>query len=81
MRVAYSKSAAKQLAKMDGADAARVSKAVEKLAQWPSVSNVKALKGEWSGHYRLRVADWRVIFQVKDAILIVKIAHRREVYD
>jgi len=47
-------------------------------------SNVKRLKGEWSGYLRYRVGDWRVIYRVEDAsnrVSVFVIAHRREVYD
>ncbi|MGH6969655.1 MAG: type II toxin-antitoxin system RelE family toxin [Stellaceae bacterium] len=42
--------------------------------------NVKALKG---GGYRLRVGDYRVLYELKNdilVILVVRIANRREVY-
>jgi mRNA interferase RelE/StbE len=45
-------------------------------------NNLKHLKGE-KNIYRLRVADYRVIFEKKDSeliILIVRIGHRKEVY-
>ncbi len=47
-------------------------------------NNVKRLKGEWSGYLRYRVGDWRVIYRVDDdarQVIVVVIAHRREVYE
>ena len=42
--------------------------------------DVKRLKGR-SGA-RLRVGDWRIIFdESKDAIVVVAVGHRREIYD
>ena len=42
--------------------------------------DVKRLKGR--GGARLRVGDWRVIFyEERDAIVVVAVGHRREVYD
>lgn len=44
--------------------------------------NVKALKG-MSGYYRLRVADYRVIYELQDnnlVILVIDINHRKDVY-
>jgi len=41
---------------------------------------VKALQG---GGYRLRVGDWRVIYDLRDdvlVVLVVRVAHRREAY-
>ena len=40
-------------------------------------------KVELTDYYRLRIADYRVIFTIekeKVLILVVRIAHRREVY-
>ncbi len=60
----------------------RVAAVFERLTGWPTVSGAKALRHEWKGHYRIRVGDWRVIFQIiKPDILIVRIKHRSEVYE
>lgn len=43
-----------------------------------------SLTGEWSNFYKLRIGDYRVIyyFDVSDKIIfIIKIGHRREIYD
>ena len=42
-----------------------------------------ALAGEWAGHWRYRVGDYRIICKIEDqtiTILVVEIGHRREVY-
>jgi mRNA interferase RelE/StbE len=42
--------------------------------------DVKRLKGRQGSC--LRVGDWRVIFyEEKDAIIVVAVGHRREIYD
>jgi mRNA interferase RelE/StbE len=42
--------------------------------------DVKRLKGR--AGCRLRIGDWRVIFDEKDeAIIVVAVGHRREIYD
>jgi mRNA interferase RelE/StbE len=46
-------------------------------------NNIKALKGEYKGKFRLRIHQYRVVFQVKDKeliIIVVRIGHRKEVY-
>ncbi len=46
-------------------------------------SKVKKLKGEWKGFYRLRLRNYRVIYEKIDeklVIHIVRVAHRKEVY-
>jgi mRNA interferase RelE/StbE len=47
-------------------------------------NNVKRLTGEFSGYWRYRVGDWRVVYRIDDAerrVNVVAIAHRREVYE
>ena len=44
----------------------------------------KALTGQWGGFWRYRTGHYRIICKIKDSeliILVLKIAHRREVYD
>ena len=46
--------------------------------------NIKALKGEFSGYYRYRVGDYRVIYEIDDnskLVTILLIAHRSRVYE
>ena len=62
----------------------RIQKAVsQKLGQQP-LHFGKPLQGSWSGLYSLRVGDYRVIYQVLQpdkTVRIMRIGHRREVYD
>ncbi len=62
----------------------RVNAAVnQKLAVHPLTFG-KPLQGSLRGHRRLRVGDWRVVYRADSAthvVIILKIAHRREVYD
>jgi mRNA interferase RelE/StbE len=44
-------------------------------------ANIKRLQGADIG-YRLRMGDYRVLFDVRgDIILIQKVGHRKDVYD
>jgi mRNA interferase RelE/StbE len=71
-----------QLRALDPPVQDRIVRALDRLAADPrSAANVKALVG--SGHYRLRVGDWRVIYALRDdvlTVLVLRIGHRREVY-
>jgi len=43
----------------------------------------KQLTGKWSGHWRYRVGDYRVVCQIRNAELVVsvvKASHRSDVY-
>jgi mRNA interferase RelE/StbE len=55
---------------------------VTRLESWPNVSGAKPLRGELTGHYRIRMGDWRVVFQVvRPNVIVVRIAHRSTVYE
>ncbi|MCX7049427.1 MAG: type II toxin-antitoxin system RelE/ParE family toxin [Candidatus Sumerlaeota bacterium] len=52
------------------------------LANDPRPHGVEKLSGR-ENIYRIRASDYRILYEIKDAILIVlviKIAHRREAY-
>jgi mRNA-degrading endonuclease RelE of RelBE toxin-antitoxin system len=56
--------AAKQLASLPARARERIVERIERLASWPDHGqDVKALKGQWAGCYRLRCGSYRVLFQ------------------
>ena len=60
---------------------ARIVEGIKRLADNPFLGN--ALKGELRGLRRLRVGDYRIIYEVQDdalLVLVIRIAHRREVH-
>lgn len=60
----------------------RVLDVFDRLSQWPDVSGAKPLSREWVGHLRIRTGDYRVIFRlVGSDVLVVRIKHRRDVYE
>jgi mRNA interferase RelE/StbE len=55
------------------------------LAENPAVlkNNIKKLNGTKEDYYRLRVGSYRIIYEKRDKeliILIIRIGHRREIY-
>jgi mRNA interferase RelE/StbE len=81
-QVVIEKQAQKQLAKIPPPDYNKIVTALKDLAADPRPYGYKKLKGRPG--YRIRVGDYRIIYQVKDNILtvyILIIGHRREVYD
>jgi mRNA-degrading endonuclease RelE of RelBE toxin-antitoxin system len=65
---------------------ARVRSVFARLADWPSVSGAKALKGDLAGNFRIRTGDYRVIFKVRGVgsaalVTVWKIGYRGDVYD
>ena len=80
--VSFRRSAEKDLRKLDTKVQARVLRAVDPLAQDPRPDGCRKLQGSTDA-YRIRVGDYRVIYTVDDAVLIVaveKVRHRREAY-
>jgi mRNA interferase RelE/StbE len=81
-RVDILPSARRELAALPLKDRTRVDKRILSLGENPRPVGSKKLTGE-DDLYRLRVGDYRVIYQVQDKVLlvlVVKIGNRREVY-
>ena len=61
----------------------RVADAIEELEENPRPPGHKKLKGKWEGSYRIRVGDYRAIYNIEDRILVVTLVgvdHRSNVY-
>ena len=82
MKVTILDEALEDLDRLPGTMQERVLEVIERLEQWPSVSGIKALTGNWRGHSRIRTGDYRVVFKAyPDRIVVVRVAHRKEVYE
>lgn len=80
--VQYDPKALKELAKLDKPVTRRIVGAVDALRANPRPSTSRPLVG-YSGLWRLRVGDYRVVYTIKDAelvILALRVPHRRGVY-
>lgn len=59
----------------------RIRKAIENRLQQDPVSLGNPLRQSLKGHRKFRIGDWRVIYRIdRNDIIILKIGHRREVY-
>ncbi|MBC7252335.1 MAG: type II toxin-antitoxin system RelE/ParE family toxin [Anaerolineae bacterium] len=61
----------------------RVIEAIQKLAENPHPQGARKLMGEMGGAWRVRVGDYRVIYDVDDdkrVVIILAALHRREAY-
>ena len=80
--VTFRPAARKAFRRIDPARRDQIIAAIEILAADPYVArNIKAMKG--SETYRLRVADYRVIYSLIDERLVIdviRLGHRRDVY-
>lgn len=79
--VEFTKSARKEIKKLKPEVALRITRAIYKLRGNPRKGNVRPMVG--SKNWRLRVGDYRVVYDIQDqklVILIIKIGHRDKVY-
>jgi mRNA interferase RelE/StbE len=81
-RVELSSHAQRQFKKLPLDLATRLKAGILALANDPRPKGVVKLTGEENA-WRIRVGEYRVIYEIRDEILlilVVEIAHRREVY-
>lgn len=82
--IKFSPSAAKALNKISNPFRLRIVGVIELLAIEPRPPASKMLRGGEHGRWRVRVGDYRIVYAIGDdqlLVLILRIAHRREVYD
>ena len=84
-KIEFVPAAAKELKKLGKTEAARIITTLEKriavLDDPPTLGS--ALTGDLGGLWRWRIGDYRVVARIEDErilILVVRVAHRREVY-
>jgi len=76
------KLAAKQFKELSLQEQQRLKPKIESLTIEPRPNGVVKLVGE-KDLYRIKVGDYRIIYTIQDdllLVLVVKIAHRRDVY-
>ena len=81
-RIDLSRDAAKSLSGLDRSIQTRIRSAIDALADEPRPSGSVKLAGG-SGEWRIRVGDYRIVYEIHDdrlVVLVVRVAHRREVY-
>ncbi|HEY8827623.1 MAG TPA: type II toxin-antitoxin system RelE/ParE family toxin [Jatrophihabitantaceae bacterium] len=74
--------AARQLPKFDPQVRRRVQAVLELLAEEPRPPAATQLAGG-SGEWRVRTGDYRFVYEIEDEqplVLVLRIAHRREIY-
>jgi mRNA interferase RelE/StbE len=81
-QIEFTKQAAKQFKVLPDLEQQRISTKIDALAIEPrAVGAVKLVGAE--DLYRIRVGDYRIIYNIQDdllLVLVVKIGHRRDVY-
>ena len=84
MRVVFSDKAEKQFLRLDKAVQTQIKRFVLKLQELKDPrERGKRLVGNFSGFWRYRVGDYRILCRIQDdalEILVVDVGHRRNVY-
>lgn len=82
LRIEFARSAEKDLRSIDRQAIPRILTAIERLSEDPLPAGCKKLVGsEYT--YRIRVGDYRVIYEVYNGelrIFVIRVRHRRDVY-
>ena len=79
-RIEYKASVARDLRKLDRAEAIRGVNRLERVLAAEGLRG-EALAGEFAGLFKLRIGDLRVIYaRTDEGYLVLRIGHRRDVY-
>ncbi len=81
-QIEVKRSAAKSLKNIPKADRVRIVEKIDSFAENLPNPEMTKMKGNNPFH-RVRVGDYRIIYEIKDdilVILIVKIGHRKDIY-
>ncbi len=81
--VLLSRRAQKDLRKLDVAQRKKVVKQIEALAEDPFPPGRRKLKGQRGDYWRVRVGDYRVIYEVDQGslvVLVLRALDRKEAY-
>ena len=84
-RIEFLPAAEKELAKLGRTEAKRILETLkDRIAPLDDPRQLgSALTGELAGLWRWRIGDYRVVARIEDqriTVLVVRVAHRREVY-
>lgn len=74
-------SALKEIERLPKPERQRIIAAIDQLAENPHVG--KLLKGDFSGLRRIRVGDYRAIYEINEGVvlvLVLRVAYRKQVY-
>jgi mRNA interferase RelE/StbE len=82
-KIIFRKEAAKSLTKLPHNVVRTIREKLEAIAADPYADHPNAKKLQGRAGYRLRVGDWRVIYEIQNdhlVILVLRVAPRGEVY-
>lgn len=79
----FKASAEKELRRISKPFIQKIIQKIESLSVQPRPQSVQVLRGD-DRYYRIRQGDYRIIYEISDdekTVTIIKVGHRREVYD
>jgi len=81
----FLKEAVEEFKRLDKTVQRIIREKLELLAKNPEIlkNNIKPLKGEYKGLYRLRVGNYRIIYKTDNEnliIILIRIGHRKDIY-
>lgn len=82
-KLIYATSVKRDIKNIEVAHLKKIKKEIEKLIDFPGVKNIKKLTHHPVSDYRLRIGNYRVLFDVdyqEKTINILKIGHRKDIY-
>jgi mRNA interferase RelE/StbE len=82
-QVVFLPNALDALSKLDKSIVKRIINRIEWFSENIGNSSPIPLKSKLSGFYKLRIGDWRVIYEISkkaETIFIHKIGHRKDIY-
>ena len=80
----YVESALDDIIELDGSAKRIIKKAIEEKLMVDPLKFGKPLRRNLSGLFKLRVGQYRIIYQIRKSevvVVVVKVGHRREVYE
>jgi mRNA interferase RelE/StbE len=80
--IRFKASALRVFERLERRSRGRLAEAIWALADNPRPRGCRKLAGQ-EGFYRIRVGDYRVIYEIQDralVVLVLKLGHRRDVY-
>ncbi len=83
-KIIYAKSVKKDIKRIAPKNLHKIKQGIEELRNFPNISHIKHLSSHSIADFRLRIGNYRVLFDVdwdKKEISILKIGHRRDVYN
>ena len=82
--VSYVQSAMDEITSLDGSAKKVIKKAIEEKLMVDPLKFGRPLRRNLSGLFKIRVGDYRIIYQIHEhevLVVIIKVGHRKEVYE